>query len=108
MDISAKAVKFKKHSRYIAQIKTLIAHKDVDIADFITWNLAKFKRMVSYNSYGYVVAYCMIYFLMQKDENILIGMMRDMRNGQSSALAFDLHYPGGLLQFEKDFFAYFK
>ena len=108
MDISAKAVKFKKHSRYLTQIKTLIAHKDVDIVDFITWNSTKFKKMVSYNNYSYVVSYCIVYLLMQKNEDILISMMRDMRDGKSSTAAFDLYYPGGLPQLERDFLVYFK
>ncbi|MCL2098033.1 MAG: hypothetical protein FWH23_04670 [Bacteroidales bacterium] len=108
MNISVNAIKFEKRNLYLTQIKTFIALKDIDIADFITWKPAKFQQMTSYNNYGYIVAYCIIYLLLQKEENILIGMMRDMRNGLTSVAAFDQHYPGGLAQFEKDFLAYFK
>jgi len=105
MNISARSVKIGKHSRYTAQLKTLVALNDVDIADFITWNANKFRQM-SYN--GYPIAYGTVYFLMQKDENILINIMRIIENGQSSTDAFNQFYPGGLAQFEKDFFDYFK
>jgi len=108
MEISAKTIKIKKNSRYIARLKTLSANRDVSIANFITWNNCKFVQMLSYDGYGYAVAYGIVWLLFQTDEHILISMMRDMRDGLSSADAFNQYYPGGLVQFESDFFTYYK
>ena len=86
----------------------MVAQKKVDIADFITWDNDRLQQMWGQGYDGYVVAYGIVWFLLQKDENILFKMMRAMREGQSSTAAFDLHYQGGLAQFQKDFLTYYK
>jgi len=108
MNISTKAVRFKKNKSYNTALKKMVAQKNVDIANLITWDNDRFQQMYSQGYDGYTVAYGIVWLLLQKDENILFKMMRDMRNGQSSTAVFDLHYPGGLAQFQKDFLTYYK
>jgi len=108
MNASTKTVKFKKNKSYNTTLKKMVAQKKVDIADFITWDNDRLQQMWGQGYDGYVVAYGIVWFLLQKDENILFKMMRAMREGQSSTAAFDLHYQGGLAQFQKDFLTYYK
>jgi hypothetical protein len=107
--ISSKAVKHEKNSHYITRVKTLIDLKEIDLQDFIGWSNAQFtKRSFSDENYGYAIGYCMTAFLLEKDENIVINILRELNQKKSSKEAFDNCYEGGFDQFEKDFLAHYS
>lgn len=93
----------------IGRVKTLIELHDINLADFAEWNYQKFSsESFSQESYGYCVGYCMVYFLMQKDEAGALQIFRQLIGSGLSSKVFERLYPGGFAQFEKDFMEYFK
>ena len=94
---------------YIARVKTLIELKDLDISDFVTWSYRKFlDESFTQEGYGYAIGYCMVFFLMQRDEDNAITIFRNLISEQPSKTIFDNCYTGGFTQFEKDFTEYWR
>jgi len=101
--ITSKGITAEPKPYYLSRVKTMIALKDLDLRDFITWDPRKFaETSFSHDSYGYALAHCMIHLLM-KDEAAAFALIRAIDGGKTPFEAFDLHYPGGFEQFEKDF-----
>lgn len=94
-------------SRMINRVKTMIDLNDINLTDFITWNRNQFyKKSFSHDSYGYALGYSIIYFLMQKDKETVINLIRNITEGASSHDALNKLYDGGFSNFEKDFFLF--
>jgi hypothetical protein len=82
--------------RSVARVKTLIELKDLDLSDFITWNYQKFSvESFSQEGNGYAIGYCMVLFLMQRDEDNAITIFRNLIGEQTSKEIFDNSYTGG-------------
>ena len=95
--------------RSVARIKTLIELKDLDLSDFVTWDYRKFTlESFSQEGYGYAAGYCMVFFLMQHDEENAIRIFGNLIGEKSSEEVFATYYPGGFSQFEKDFMEYWR
>lgn len=94
-------------SRMINRVKTMIDLNDIDLFDFISWNRNKFyKKSFSHDSYGYALAYSIIYFLMKDNEETVINLIRKISEGNDSYTSIDRIYDGGFCKFEKDFFLF--
>ncbi|MDR1516501.1 MAG: DUF1570 domain-containing protein [Dysgonamonadaceae bacterium] len=92
----------------IKRVKTLIELRDLYLLEFADWDYPQFStESFSQENYGYCVGYCMVYFLMQKDEDNAIEIFRDLIGKRSSIKTFNRYYPGGFAQFEKEFVEYF-
>lgn len=106
MRVSSSSVRPQSNRYYEDRVKTLIEINDLDLKDFIAWDQSKFRQAsFSQDGYGYAVAYCMISLLFKNNEEALLGIIRELAAGTSSAAAFDACYPGGLETFEKEFIA---
>ena len=109
MSFEKKKISQKIDMHKINRVKTLIELKDIDLSDFAEWNYNKFSsESFSQEGYGYCVGYCMVYFLMQKDETRAIKIFQHLIGSNSSIKIFDQHYPGGFVQFEKEFMEYYE
>ena len=100
----SKSAKHELNIYLIARVKTMIELKDiVDLKDFIDWNYEKFYDIsFSQDFYGYALAYCIVYFLMQNEET-MIAVINHIYKGKSSYEALENSYNGGFAAFERDF-----
>jgi len=110
MTYKSKKIIHKKNDYLIARIKTLIELRDFDFANFVNLNKEDFlKKSFSEEGYGYAVGYCMVLFLINKDEDSAFSLFRSLiEELRPTTDVFDEYYEGGFSQFEKDFFEYFK
>lgn len=109
MSYDKKKITQRMDHRYAARVKTLIELKDLDLADFVTWDYRKFSvESFSQENNGYAIGYCIVFFLMQYDEENAIIIFRNLFGKQTSKAVFDNCYPGGFAQFEKDFMEYWS
>ena len=109
MKFSSKNATHDKNKYMIARIKTMIDLRDIDLPDFVTWDHEKFGKMsFSNDNYGYAISYGIIFFLMNKNEDLTMNIIREIGKNQSTADAFDTCYTGGFAQFEKDFIVYYS
>ena len=112
MTYSSKKIIHKKNNYRITRLKTLIELRDLDLADFANWNHQKFtKESFSQEGYGYAVGYCMVCFLINKEEKDIYSLFRlliEKDNDKSTTEIFDNHYEGGFLQFQRDFFDFYS
>ncbi|MDR1744045.1 MAG: DUF1570 domain-containing protein [Dysgonamonadaceae bacterium] len=93
----------------INRVKTLIELRDLNLLEFADWDYSKFStESFSQENYGYCVGYCMVYFLMQKEENKAIEIFQHLVGADSSVEIFDRFYSGGFAQFEKEFTDYYE
>lgn len=107
-NISKKSIKPEPHQYYIDRVKTLIAIHDINLTDFFRWNQRRFvKESFTNDSYGYALAYAVVWFIMQSDENLMIDYIRHLKSTENGLICFDVVYPGGFKAFETDFFQYF-
>ena len=107
--VSSKDVKHQRAEYLIGRLKTMIEMKDIDLRDFVTWKASKFAQIsFTQDNYGYAAGYCMILYLLQKDENLTVNIMQAIMQNKSSEEAFDTFYTGGFSQFEKDFMAFYS
>jgi uncharacterized protein YjaZ len=108
MTFGKKKITQRVENRHITRVKTLIDLKDLNLSEFVSWNYQKFSfESFTQEGYGYAVGYCMVLFLMQRDENNAITIFRNLIGEQTSIEVFDNNYPGGFAHFEKDFMEYF-
>ena len=105
MTYNSKKIVHKENTHWIARVKTLIELRDFDFVEFVDWDYKKFsKESFSQEGYGYAVAYCMVLFLIKKDENTAYSLFRSLIEEQKPTTEiFDKYYGGGFAQFEKDF-----
>jgi hypothetical protein len=90
-------------------VKTLIELQEINLSEFVNWNYQKFAaESFTQEGYGYAVSYCIVLFLMQKDENRAIEIIRHLVGAASSTEIFDKYYSGGFAQFEVDFIEKYK
>lgn len=102
-----KTVRHHIADRYIIRVKTMIDTNDIDTADFVEWDRNRFyKKSFSHENYGYALGYAIVQYLMQKDENIVANLIRQIKAGKKSTEAFDSVYEGGFSQFNSDFLKY--
>ena len=106
MTYHSKKIIHKKDAYMIARVKTLIELRDFDFVDFVNWDYKRFsKESFSQEASGYAVGYCMVLFLMNKDEKEAYTLFRSLIEEQKpTSEIFDTYYQGGFFQFEKDFF----
>lgn len=92
-----------------ARVKTLIELKEIDLAEFVSWNYGRFSaESFSQEGYGYAVGYCMVLFLMTHlGEAQAFDLFRQLPGHLTGTAVFDCCYPGGFVQFETDFMDYF-
>jgi uncharacterized protein YjaZ len=95
----------KTNDYLIVRIKTLIELRDLDLVDCVNWEHSKFtKESFSQDGYGYAVGYCIVLFLMKKDEKFAYSLFRSLiEENMSTTEVFDKYYKGGFSQFVKDF-----
>lgn len=104
-----KVVKHEVSRNHVMRVKTMIDINDIDLTDFVSWGYNIFyKRSFSHESYGYALGYSMVQYLMQKEENLVIDLIRKIKEGKTSYEALDVIYEGGFISFEKDFLEYIK
>ncbi len=86
-----------------ARVKTMIQLGDINLRDFIDWSPNRFNdTSFTQTFYGYALAYCMVFFLMQNEET-MISIISSVYKGKSSYEALDNAYEGGFEAFEKEF-----
>ena len=109
MIYGSKNYKHKKDQYLIARVKTLIELRDFDFADFVNLDQEKFyNKSLSQEGYGYAVGYCMVLFLLNKDEQAAFSLFRSLiEELKPTTEIFDEYYIGGFSKFEKDFIDYF-
>ena len=109
MTYDKKVVKHEKNSLYVARVLTLIELKDLNLHDFVSWDYRRFSsESFSQEGYGYAVGYCMVYFLLQLNEEKAFTIFRNLIGTQSTEEVFNQYYAGGFRQFEEDFMNYWK
>lgn len=109
MTFDKKTIKQRANSHFISRVKTLIELKDLNLSDFVNWSYSKFSNeSFSQEGYGYAICYCMVLFMMEKDEENAITIFRNSIGTQTSLEVFNNYYTGGFMQFEKDFVAYWS
>jgi len=109
MKFLSKTATHDKNKYLTARIKTMIELRDIDLQDFVAWDYGKFGKMSFANdSYGYAIAYGMTLFLINKNENLTMNIIREIGKNNNTIQAFDTCYIGGFEQFEKDFLAYYS
>ena len=111
MSYSSKKMVHKKNDYLIARVKTLIELRDLDLASFVNWGHQKFtKESFSQEGYGYAVGYCIVLFLMKKDEKYAYTLFRSLieKSDKPTTEIFDNYYDGGFSKFEKDFILFFR
>lgn len=92
-----------------ARVKTLIQLREIKLKDFIAWNYKQFyDKSFSDENYGYAISHCMVYYLLNNHKEATYNLIREIAKDTPSEEAFDLFYPGGFLQFEKDFLDYYS
>jgi hypothetical protein len=106
MTYSAKKITHQTNKYSLVRVKTLIELKDLNLSEFVNWDYGKFATTsFSQEGYGYATGYCMVLFLMQKDEEKAIAIFNGLLDSKTSTEIFDKYYNGGFAQFEKDFVA---
>ena len=99
----SKSIKHKRDIYWLARMKTMLELKDFNLKDFIDWSREKFYDIsLTHDGYGYALGYCMVSFLMQKEET-MIAVINNIYKGKSNYEALDNAYEGGFAAFEKDF-----
>ena len=102
--ISSKDIKHEIGRYFVSRVKTGIQLRDINLREFVSWSGREFSEVsFSHDGYGYAIAHCMIYLMMDNEE-VAFNIMRAICNDKATTIeAFDLHYAGGFDQFEKDF-----
>jgi hypothetical protein len=109
MTFSSKKINQQISAYHLARVKTLIEIKEINLSEFVNWHYDKFSAAsFTQEGYGYTIGYCMVLFMMQKDENQAITIIQNLAGSTSSIDVFDKYYEGGFAQFEKDFIAEFE
>ena len=110
MTYNSKKIVHKKNEYLIARVKTLIELRDFDFADFATWDYERFSReSLTQEHFGYAVGYCMVFFLINKDEKTAYSFFNALLKENTPTIEFfDENYTGGFSQFEKDFIKYYS
>jgi hypothetical protein len=110
MTFSSKRIRHKTNGFMLARVKTLIELREINLAEFVKWDYPKFAReSFSQEGFGYAIGYCMVFFLMQQqDEAQTFTIFRNLIGTTSTVDVFDEYYEGGFVQFEKDFITYFS
>lgn len=107
--ISKKEVKPQRDKWRIIRVKTMIDTRDLNISEFLTWSHEKFSNMsFSHQGYGYALGHVLIWFMMEKDENLVINCIQTIEKGKTSEEALNELYEGGLKKFEEDFVEYIQ
>jgi len=102
--VTSKGVISEKNNIKIARVKTMIDTRDIDLKDFLNWDRAKFYKVsFSQDGYGYALGYSIVRFLMNQDENLVIGLIREISEGKKPIESIEAVYNGGFYQFEQDF-----
>lgn len=102
-----KTVNHQVMKTFIFRVQTMIDIRDIDLADFILWNSKKFyDKSFSHENYGYALGYAIVLYLMQKDENMVVALIRELNAGKKGSDAVDAVYDGGFSAFEEDFMKY--
>ena len=104
---TGKTVKHQVSKVYIVRVKTMIDLRDMDLKDFVGWDSRKFyKKSFSQEGYGYALGYSIVQYLMQKDEDLVIRILREINSGKKAEEAIAAVYDGGFSKFESDFVSY--
>ena len=107
--VSSRGMKHEMSTFGIKRVKTMIELKDIDLRDFVTWSSQKFHQVSSsHDNYGRSLAHNLVYFLMNKDREAALNIIRSIADRITTVEAFDMHYSGGFDQFEKDFLAHYS
>ncbi len=109
LNYNGKIVKPNVYDYAVNRVKTMIQTRDINLVDFLTWDANKFYKMsFTHDNYGYSLGYCIILFLMQKDQNVAIEFIRQIKSEKSGVEAFNSCYEGGFADFEKEFLAQYS
>lgn len=110
MTFSSRRIRHRTNRFMIARVRTLIELQEVNLAEFVNWSYERFAReSFSQAGFGYAIAYCMVLFLMQQqNEARTFTIFRNLIGGKSTIDVFNRYYEGGFAQFERDFMAHFS
>ncbi|NDV79388.1 DUF1570 domain-containing protein [Dysgonomonas sp. 511] len=104
---AGKTVKHQPHNTFFMRVKTMVDTQDINIEEFLDWSHKQFsKKSFTHENYGYALGYSIVQFLMQKDPQIVINIIREIKDGKNSREAIEVSYGGGFSRFESDFFEY--
>ena len=105
--ISKKEVKAVRNKWNMIRVRTMIDTRDLDIADFLTWNQEKFTNMsFSHQSYGYALGHVLVWFMMEKSPDFVIKSIQIIEGGRTGKEVIEELYEGGFIKFEEDFIKY--
>ena len=110
MTFSSRRIRHTVNRHRLAQLRTFIELREVNLAEFVNWSHQRFyNESFSQAGIGYVKAYAMVLFLLrQQDKERTFTIFRNLIGENSTIAVFDKYYEGGFAQFERDFMAYFS